>query len=206
LTTDDCKPTDPKELTAEQLAFNAAQGSNADFAELARRFGPRLYNYFHQRIQNRQDCEDLVQETLVKAYLNIKRFKKSKVFSTWLYTIGIRLAVDYFRKVKKIETAEISNDFPDKQDRREDGFMDDDKQSLWALARSLPEKQYDALWLKYVEDAPVKEIARVLGITSTYVKVLLYRARMKLSKMQKLKRLANEESGDNQPLKELLSY
>jgi RNA polymerase sigma-70 factor (ECF subfamily) len=57
----------------------------------------------------------------------------------------------------------------------------EDQEHLWNLARDvLSEPQLSAIWLYYVEDFPVKEVARVLGCTSAWVKTNLHRARQKL--------------------------
>jgi RNA polymerase sigma-70 factor (ECF subfamily) len=58
----------------------------------------------------------------------------------------------------------------------------EDTNAVWALvARHLPTAQFDALWLRYVEDMTVDEIARVLDKTRTHIKVLLFRARKTLA-------------------------
>ena len=193
-------------LTAEALACRAQQGSKASFAELANRFGPRLYNYFQMKVNNRDDCEDLVQETLVKAYLNIHRYQETHPFTTWLYTIGIRLAVDYFRASTRRSMARIPDDVPGGRNPYDSAVRRDEKRTLWAQARTLPKNQHDALWLRYVENMPVKEIARALGMSRIHVKVSLYRARVKLAYLQKVPKASiRTGSEDEEALKEILS-
>lgn len=170
-------------LTAEALATRVQEGSKAAFAELANRFGPRLFNYFRQRILSREDCEDLVQETLVKTYQNIHRFRRAGTFSTWLYTIGTRQMVDFFRIRERVRTERIPDDLPAEGDPFDAAVREDEKSRIWGHARMLPHRQYDALWLRYAEEMPVREIARVLGLSRVHVKVLLFRARARLAKL-----------------------
>lgn len=168
--------------TPESLAKRVQQGSKTAFSELVSRFGPRLFDYFYQRIGCREDCEDLVQETLVKAYRNIHRYEGHRTFSTWLYTIGTRQMVDYLRSRNRRRTERIPCDLPVESDPSEDATRRDERCLLWSRVRRLPKKQYDVLWLRYVEELPVKEIGRALGMTGMHVKVLLYRARARLAK------------------------
>lgn len=175
-------------MTPEELAYKAKQGSKASFTQLVTRFGPRLYSYFYCRIPIREDCEDLVQETFIKAYKNIRRFDCKRAFKTWLYTIGARLSVDYIRADKRRQMAPLPEDAAaNRSSPFEEAVQKEKKQSLWSHARALPQKQYDALWLRYMEDMPVKQIAQVLGASQTHVKVMLFRARIKLAEALKIK-------------------
>lgn len=167
------------EISEEELAWQAKQGCQAAFAELVRRFGPRLRAFLCRRTANRDDADDLVQDTFVKAYQSIGRYRRSARFSTWLFAIGARLAVSHYRKMK------VRSQVPDAPGSSPDCFdvvaQNEERSSLWAKAERLPENQYRVLWLKYAEDMSVKEIARVMRRTVMSVKVLLYRARVNLA-------------------------
>ena len=172
-------------LTAEELALEAQGGSKAHFAELVNRYGPRLYHFLRHKVPLDEDAEDLVQDTLVKAYQNLHRFNPSHPFSAWLFTICKREAISYYRAQQRrrerpepMPPGAIPNPL-EMIVRREE------KDNLWRQARQLPEKQYDALWLRYAEDMSVKEISQVLGLTQIHVKVLLYRGRLRLAQLHK---------------------
>ncbi|MBN2269667.1 MAG: sigma-70 family RNA polymerase sigma factor, partial [Sedimentisphaerales bacterium] len=78
------------------------------------------------------------------------------------------------------------------------------RQSLWAAARTLSPIQYEALWLRYAEDMPIKEIAKVMGNSQVSVKVALCRARMRLAeKLQDM--AAARKGGGKASLKETLA-
>ncbi len=176
-------------LSAEELALRSQQGCQECFEELVERYNVRLYQFLRNKIAGIQDAEDLVQDTFVKAYRNIHRYRSSWRFSTWLFTIGSRLANSYHRKflrrqaVAGIEAEDIRPaDVVAMQQETHDG--------LWAIVRDLSKDQYQALWLKYAEDMSIKEIAKVLKKTQVGVKVLLYRARTNLA--QRLRNIAAE--------------
>ena len=193
-----------EELAAEELALRVQQGSKICFTELVNRFGPRLFGYFRQKVNNREDCEDLVQETFVKAYRYIHRYDPSRSFDPWLFTIGTRLVVDHFRTRERGRTAPISPEPVASGDPYEFAARRDEIDSLWVLAGSLPRKQHDALWLRYVEEMSVPEIARVLKITRVHVKVLLFRARSRLARKRGVTGTLRRGPGAKEPIPEVV--
>jgi RNA polymerase sigma-70 factor, ECF subfamily len=166
------------ELTSEELAWQAGRGCQASFAELVRRFAPKLQAFLRHRIGDRHEAEDIVQDTFLRAYENLERYDSSWRFSTWLFTIASRAAVSHHRRkhlpcVRSDVQAPACDEVAQKREQRE---------GLWAMAAQLPEGQYRSLWLRYVEDMPIKEIARAMGKSQVCVKVLLYRARANLAR------------------------
>ena len=170
------------ESSAEELAAQAAAGSSASFDVLVERFGPRLLRYLRQKVRNTHTAEDLVQETLLKAYRNLERFDPSRRFSTWLFTIAMRQAASWGRS-RRMPVVAQAYDRPDAgaDDPLEAVSLREQHDDLWAQAsRVLPDHQFGALWLRYAEDMSVQEIAGVMKKSTTNVKVLLHRARRKL--------------------------
>jgi len=171
-------------LSAEELVFRARDGSSACFEELVERFSGRLYHFLVRKTANTEDAEDLVQETFVKAYQNLHRYEPTYQFSTWLFTIGVRLAISHYRKAKKNRVLRMEAEIQAAEPGPYEVVAEqEDREKLWHTARRLPPDQHDALWLRYVEDLPVKEIAIVMDKTRVHVKVLLYRARMNMMKI-----------------------
>jgi RNA polymerase sigma-70 factor (ECF subfamily) len=190
-------------LSAEELALRAKQGCRDSFAELVERYGISLFKFLRYKTNNLQDAEDLVQESFVRAYENIQRYRNSWKFSTWLFTIATRLAYSHFRRARSFQTVghiEASGPEPGQV-----VVEKENQQSLWALARGLSRNQYQALWLKYGQDMSIKEIAMVIRKSQVNVKVLLYRARINLAK--KLQNVdAENEVQVQTSSKEILSY
>jgi len=169
-----------KHLSDEELASKVATGSRSSFEELVSRYSSRLFYFLRHRFKTEQDTEDLIQETFLKAFRNIDRFNPERKFSTWLYTIAIRQAISRFRSEKKRSTSlDPSPSPPNPQDIV---IQKEESQNIWYLASELGKKQYEALWLHYGEDMPIKDMARILNKTPITVRVLLHRARLNLGK------------------------
>ncbi|HSV99365.1 MAG TPA: sigma-70 family RNA polymerase sigma factor [Sedimentisphaerales bacterium] len=166
------------ELTSEELAWQAGRGCRASFTELVRRFTPRLQAFLRHRTRDRHEAEDLVQDTFLRVYENLDRYESSRRFSTWLFTIASRAAISRHRR-KRLPRLCSDAQAPACDDVAQNR---EQQRSLWATAARLPEGQYQSLWLRYAEDMPVKEIARVMGKSQVCVKVLLYRARLNMAK------------------------
>jgi RNA polymerase sigma-70 factor (ECF subfamily) len=167
-------------LTAEELAWRSQQGCRASFAELVNRYGARLLQFLRYRTDNIHDAEDLVQDTFVKVYENIGRYKDSWKFSTWLFTIAGRLASSHHRSSHPAQALnEVAFTGPGPADAM---ARQETHRSLWEAAATLPDSQCEGLWLRYVEGMSVKQIARVLGKSQVGVKVLLYRARVNIAR------------------------
>ncbi|MCX7010799.1 MAG: sigma-70 family RNA polymerase sigma factor [Kiritimatiellaeota bacterium] len=163
------------------LAQRAQTGCTASFEQLVALHTPRLLRFLERRTGSRHDAEDLVQETWARAYRYLHRFESDRSFPAWLWTIAARL--DASRRRKKALplatwTADVASAEPDAGQRLAEA---DDSAGLWALAaRVLRPAQREALWLFYVEEMSVKDVAKILGLTTIGAKVLLHRARRRL--------------------------
>ena len=192
-----------QKLSSEELARRSQQGCRESFAELVERYANSLFKFLMYKTNSPHDTEDLVQDTFVKAYENIHRYKDTWRFSTWLFTIAARLTNSHFRRSRPSQTlGEIESDDLEPPQRL---VMRETHQSLWQMAGSLSQNQYQALWLKYGQDMSIKEIAKVLRKSQVNVKVILYRARINLAK--RLHSVTVEEAAMEQtPSEEILSF
>src|SRR5690348_9067154 len=82
----------------DEAAVARAQGGDEDaFRLLVERHGRDIFRLAYRMTGHRQDAEDVVQETFVKAYRQLGRFESRSNFATWLYRIGFNCAIDYMR-------------------------------------------------------------------------------------------------------------
>jgi RNA polymerase sigma-70 factor (ECF subfamily) len=166
----------------EQLVRESQAGSLPAFEELVYRYERRIYGFVAQFCRNREDASEVTQETFVKAFQALGQFDAGHIFAAWLFTIARRKCIDHHR-ASPPESAEDMPEAVDVADPAEILADREDSRSLWQLARrALSQTQFQALWLRYVEDLSIAEIAQVLRKTQTYVKVLLFRARSALGR------------------------
>jgi len=169
-----------KHLSDEELASKVAEGSRSSFEELISRYSVRLFYFLRHRFKSVEDTEDLIQETFLKAFRNIGRFDPQHKFSTWLYTIAIRQAISRFRTNKKRSSPIDPSPLP--PDPQDIVIQKEESRNIWELASELGKSQYEALWLHYGADMPIKEMAKILNKKPITVRVLLHRARLNLAK------------------------
>jgi RNA polymerase sigma-70 factor (ECF subfamily) len=171
----------------EELAARAAAGSNAAFEALVSKYSTRLFFFLRRRCKSEADIEDLIQEAFLRAFRSIGRYDPRWKFSTWLYTTAARLAVSRHRSRRAeplpLEAATAESQSPGPQEvliRKEEVEVG---ANIWELARSLKPSEYEALWLRYAEEMPVKDISRTMKKTQVGVRALLHRSRLKLGKL-----------------------
>lgn len=170
------------DVEPNELVRRALDGCSDSFTELADRFRPRLLILLRYRMSGgHSEAEDLAQETLAKAFQQLGRFDNRYRFSTWLYTIAIRLACDYARNQRRkphhvsleeagfVAKASTARELTESQEAAD---------NIWMTAqRVLNESQYTAMWLRYAEEMSAPEVAKVMGKTRIGVRVLLHRSR-----------------------------
>ncbi|NOZ41496.1 MAG: sigma-70 family RNA polymerase sigma factor [Planctomycetes bacterium] len=176
---------DLQAASEEDLAGRVQGGCAESFAELVARLQPRLMFVLRRRLRNEADVEDVAQKTLFRAYEKIHLYDPTRKFSPWLFTIAIRLAADHYRqkKIATEPTGETASTIADPQPSpAQQAISREQSDDLWAVARRLLKPdQWTALWLLYGEGQTVREIASTLDRTSVSIRVLLYRARKKLT-------------------------
>ncbi len=190
-------------LSDEELASKVSAGSHSFFEELVYRYSPRLFHFLRHKVSSDQDTEDLVQETFLKAFQNIERYNPDFKFSTWLYTIAVRLSISDYRSNRAKDPSLIP--IPHSPGPEEVVIQKEESQNIWILARTLKKEQYEVLWLRYAEDMSVKEIAKVMKKTQIYTRVLLHRARLNMA--NKLSQPAySENAAGTVPVKHKFSF
>lgn len=164
------------------------------FVELHDRFQPRVFNFLLRRTAARSDAEDLTQETFLRAWHRLDSYQPAMRFSTWLFTIAVRLGIDQLRAKKTSDSAaqhlRLTAASESPCDPVEDFESRERGGNLWLLAREvLSTDQHTVMWLRYAEDLNIQEIATVIGRNPVAVRVMLFRARELLAER------AGEECG-----------
>ncbi len=148
-----------------------------------------LFRFIYRYVQNEQDAADLLQETFVRAYFNIKQFNPKARFVTWLYHIATNLCRDHFRKNRRrplrqetflgnLKEDERSIEKIPSKDRVDSDYQI--QEEMLALEREVEKLPHDlrtALILVSLENRSYAEAADLLKTTEKAVETRIYRAK-----------------------------
>jgi RNA polymerase sigma-70 factor (ECF subfamily) len=186
----------------EELAARAQEGSAAAYGELVSRFQDRLYCFLLRRTACESDAEDVAQETFLRAWRRIGLYRPTSRFSTWLFTIGARLASSHRRTVARRASLRPPADPLQAADPGAGSLRNERRSRVWdVVERTLGDDQRTIVWLRYSEGLSMKEIAEVLGKSQVGVRVSLFRAREALAARPELAREVEREAPAARPFR-----
>ena len=153
---------DEKQLVA--LLTNPATRERA-FAELVKQYSQPLYWQIRRLVLSHDNADDVLQNTFVKAWMNIDSFQGKSQLSTWMYRIAINESIDFLRRQRNVSTLDI-DDAPNvaNQLMSDDYFDGDEAQAMLQQAiAKLPEVQRTVFNLRYYDDMTYSEISKILN-------------------------------------------
>lgn len=151
--------------------------------ELYQKYKTPIYNYLYRSTLNQHSAEELMQETFLKAFQSIHRFRGESSLKTWLFTIARNTYLnEQNKKKRKLERLGDSEEFSDHKD---DYSALNEKLLIQKILLHLPEKMRTMLLLRDQNGLTYKEIAKVLDETEGQVKIGIYRARKKFKMLYK---------------------
>ncbi len=143
---------------------------NDIFTEYVRKYSDMVYRVAYGYTRSRPDSEDIMQDVLLKLYQSGKVFRDDEHVKAWLIRVTVNRSRDVLRAQRRKQTEELDVNTP--QAQREN--------SLDEAMSALGEEYRLAVYLHYYEGYGVKEIARIMRISESNVKIRLKRARDKL--------------------------
>ena len=171
-----------KILDVESLVKEAKSGDPNAFGALYEQYAPGIYRFTLLKTSNREDTEDLVHQTFLKAWNHVKFYEdKGASFQAWLYSIARNTIIDYYRTKKTTATlASYARNTLEEQRIFEQSESGVEFQMLKKHIAELKSTEQDALLLRYVEDLDHRTIAQMLQKSENATKVLIHRAIAKL--------------------------
>lgn len=174
------------------LVVRAQDGDTDAFGELVAAHQRFVYNLCLRAVGDPREAEDLAQETFLRAWLAIGRFRREARFSTWLYRIAVNQAYSRLprlrRELAEIPAAEEGLDLaeevgPSPAQRAEVG---EQMALLREEIRRLPASHRMMVLLRFQMDCPYEEIAEILDVPLGTVKTGLFRSRARLREALRL--------------------
>ena len=166
------------------------EGDSNAFKVIVDRYKDLVYTLTLRMIKNREEAEEVAQDTFIKVYKSLKKFKGESKFSTWIYKIAYHSSLDRIKKNKKFQRNFAITEFTEFEVKTIDNALDrleedERKKALQDCIDLLPNDDGFLLTLFYYEELSLEEIAKIVGLTPNNVKVKLFRSRKKLATIVK---------------------
>ena len=131
--------------------------------------------------KNREEAEEAAQESFIKVYKSLHKFKGDSKFSTWIYKVTYNSCLDRIKKNKKHYNDVAIDEFTEHQVKTIDNALDrlenkEREQAIQDCIAMLPNDDSFLLTLYYFEDQSLDEISKILELTPNNVKVKLFRS------------------------------
>ena len=176
-------------MEREEILKNALAGDINSFQTLFAGFQNQLKSYLYRLLTDRNDVEDLMHDTFIRAFDKISSFNQDSSLKTWVFKIGTNLAYDHLRKIKRwpanaqdqgailaIGTEEIAQSFRMVHQTSGAGAYDMKEHidfCFTCISKTLPIENQVAIILKDIYDFQIREIGLILDKTEGVVKHLL---------------------------------
>lgn len=166
-----------------ELIDRVLNGNTRSFEELVTRYKKTIYFLSYRMVHDREDASDLSQETFLKAYQGLHKFKRQSSFHTWLYRIAVNLCINFLRKKGNRYYVEFekthSVELPEVLHKLE---MEELQERMSDAVNKLPEKQRVAVILRIYHGLSHKEISDILACSVGTVKANYFHALRNLRK------------------------
>ena len=167
--------------TEEQIIKSLQRGVDVDkgFRQLVSDYKERIYWHIRGIVNTHEDAADVLQNTFLKVFKNIKSFKADSKFYTWVYRIATNESINHLQKNKKYISEENTFEI---QNLEADSYFDgNEAQQILKLAiEKLPHKQRIVFNMKYFDDMSYNDISVVLGTSVGGLKASFHHAKNKI--------------------------
>lgn len=177
-----------QELSDKELVEKAKTGDDNAFEQLLFRYEKQIFGYLLRFVNQKENAEDVTQETFIKVYRSLKTFDPEYKFKTWLYTVATHTAYDWLRKAKKTHELFIiddpENEFEtiDQASAYKELEMKENKELVDNAIQKIKPAYQTVIQMFYRDELSYEEIAQVLNLPLNTVKTHLSRAKKALSK------------------------
>jgi len=183
--------------TNDQVYIDSILNGDANaFAVLVDRYKDLVYTLALRMMKHTEEAEEAAQDTFIKAYKSLDKFKGESKFSTWIYRVAYNTCLDRLKKNKRQKYTVEINEYTEHQVKTLDNALDnieakEREQTIQDCLALLPSEDSFLLTLYYFEELSLEEIGKIVDLKPNNVKVKLFRSRKKLATVLR-KKLDNE--------------
>lgn len=166
-----------QDLTDEEIVNKIRTSDKSLFGLIIDRYQDKLFRYANNLIKDSDKAVDIVQETFIKAFVNLNSFKIENKFSSWIYRITHNEAINIIKKYQKDVRLPEGVDFKSEEDIEIEFGKKETKNLIDSCLKQIPIKYSEPITLYYIEDKTYKEISDILRIPTGTVAVRINRAK-----------------------------
>ena len=165
----------------KELIIKLKKGKEEAYEKVIDIYGDRLLKTCYLILKDKEEAEDVVQETFIRVFKNIKGFKDKSSLYTWIYRMAMNLCKDKYRK--RVYSLPFNDELDIESENPEDIILDYiDRKLLMKALIDLPSIYKEVLILFYFEDLSIKDISQILNEKEGTIKSKLSRGRNILKK------------------------
>ena len=172
-----------------ELIEDFRQGNVEGFNEIVRRYQERVYWVARRVVGSHEDADDVVQDVFVRVYDALKNFRGESGVYTWLYRIAVNVSLNTLRKKKIkefIRYDEFAEEFGTEQEHADTKILKEEYQTIFERAlNQLPPKQKLVFTMRYYDEIPYDEMAKMLKKSAGGLKANYSIALKKISEFMK---------------------
>jgi len=183
-----CKGEKTERISTKELVRLSRAGRRDAFDELVRLYQRQAMEVAIRILGDANEAAEAVQNSFVKAFLNITKLKKPEKFETWLLRIMVNESVSRIRKTKLKEKTVKSGEYFDESKSLSDEQNEsaaEMKEAIQKAMQKLSNKEAEAISLFGFQDLPHKEVAEIMDCTVESARWYVYSARKKLKVLLK---------------------
>lgn len=163
--------------------FREEDSQNYAYNLIVRKYQERLYWHIRRMVIVHEDADDVVQNTLVKAWKGLPKFKEEAKLYTWLYRIATNESITFLNKKKKkffVPFVDVEHELSNSLESDESYSGDEIQLKLQKAILTLPKKQRLVFNMRYYDEMKYDEIAEVLGTSVGALKASYHHAAKKI--------------------------
>jgi len=164
-------------LSDEEVVEKVRSFDQELYAVIVDRYQGKLLRYALSLIKDEQQSLDVVQESFIKAFVNLQGFDTKKKFSSWIYRIVHNEAMNIIKKYHKETPLLDGIDFPSDENIEDDFTKQEITDAVKKCLREIPLLYSEPLELRYVEEKSYEEISDILHIPLGTVAIRISRAK-----------------------------
>lgn len=170
----------------EHIINQINEGDTKAFAILVERYKDLVFTLTIRMLKNREEAEEVSQDTFIKVYKSLAKFKGESKFSTWIYRVAYNTCLDRLKKNKRQLNEVAIDEFTEHKLKTLDDALEhlekhEQQRAIQDCLQQLPSDDSFILTLFYFEDLSLDEISKIVSIDANTVKVRLFRSRKRLA-------------------------